>query len=106
MKSIVELQRHGDVAVIVVDNPPVNTITAAARAALNGAMDALASQVWARALVLRCEGRNFFTGADIAEFSGPPKEAEFRALYAGAGFALTRIVDTPARLSLIEGVLR
>lgn len=82
MKSIVELQRHGDVAVIVVDNPPVNTITAAARAALNGAMDALASQVWARALVLRCEGRNFFTGADIAEFSGPPKEAEFRALWA------------------------
>jgi predicted O-methyltransferase YrrM len=33
-------------------------------------------------------------------------EAEFRALYAGTGFALTRIVDTPARLSLIEGVPR
>jgi hypothetical protein len=33
-------------------------------------------------------------------------EAEFRSLYAGAGFALTRIVETPARLSLIEGVPR
>ena len=31
---IVELQRHGDIAVIVVDNPPVNTITAEVRAAL------------------------------------------------------------------------
>lgn len=31
-------------------------------------------------------------------------EAEFRALYERAGFMLTRIVPTPARLSLIEGV--
>jgi hypothetical protein len=30
-------------------------------------------------------------------------EAEFRALYAGAGFRLTRIVPTPARVSVIEG---
>jgi len=30
-------------------------------------------------------------------------EAEFRSLYADAGFELTRIVETPARLSLIEG---
>ena len=33
-------------------------------------------------------------------------EAEFRSLYEGAGFALTRIVETPARLALIEGVPR
>ena len=31
-------------------------------------------------------------------------EAEFRALYEAAGFALTRIVPTAARLSVIEGV--
>jgi hypothetical protein len=31
-------------------------------------------------------------------------EAEFRALYAAAGFRITKIVPTPARLSLIEGV--
>jgi orsellinic acid C2-O-methyltransferase len=31
-------------------------------------------------------------------------ESEFRALYAAAGFRLTRIVPTPARLSVIEGV--
>lgn len=33
-------------------------------------------------------------------------EAEFRSLYEGAGFALTRSIETPARLSLIEGVPR
>jgi hypothetical protein len=31
-------------------------------------------------------------------------EAEFRSLFVGAGFRLTNIVPTPARLSLIEGV--
>ena len=30
-------------------------------------------------------------------------EAEFRSLYEGAGFELTKIISTPARLSLIEG---
>ena len=35
-----------------------------------------------RAVILRCAGNNFFTGADINEFSGPPKEAEYRALWA------------------------
>jgi hypothetical protein len=30
-------------------------------------------------------------------------EAEFRALYDAAGFALTRIVPTPAGASIVEG---
>ncbi len=33
------------------------------------------------AVVLVCRGSTFFSGADIAEFSGPPKEAEFRDLF-------------------------
>jgi enoyl-CoA hydratase/carnithine racemase len=37
MNPIVQTQRHGDIVVIVVDNPPVNTITAAARAAMREA---------------------------------------------------------------------
>ena len=30
-------------------------------------------------------------------------EAEFRSLYDAAGFTLTRIVPTPARVAVIEG---
>jgi hypothetical protein len=33
-------------------------------------------------------------------------EAEFRSLYDAAGFTLTRIVPTPARVAVIEGVRR
>src|SRR6187431_2596730 len=81
-RPIVELQRHGDIAVIVVDNPPVNTITAEVRAGLFGALEQVRADPTLRALVLRCAGNNFFTGADINEFSGPPKEAEYRDLWA------------------------
>jgi 3-hydroxyacyl-CoA dehydrogenase len=82
MNPIVQVQRHGDIAVIVVDNPPVNTITAAAREGMNEALEQVGRDPSIRAVILRCEGNNFFTGADINEFSGPPKEAEYRALWA------------------------
>src|SRR5215471_1089378 len=82
MNPIVQVQRHGDVAVIVVDNPPVNTITAAARAGMREALNGLAADATVRAVLLRTAGNNFFTGADINEFSGSPKESEYRALWA------------------------
>src|SRR5262245_25964114 len=82
MNPIVQPQRQDDVAVILVDNPPVNTITAAARAAMREALEKVATDDSLRAVILRCTGNNFFTGADINEFSGPPKEAEYRELWA------------------------
>src|SRR5690606_20990963 len=36
-----------------------------------------------RGVLLLCEGNTFFSGADIGEFSGPPKEEEYRALFNG-----------------------
>jgi 3-hydroxyacyl-CoA dehydrogenase len=77
----IDVSRTGDVGVIVVTNPPVNTITAAVRAGLGHALDQLQDRPRLRTLVLLCGGSTFFSGADIGEFSGPPKEAEFRALF-------------------------
>jgi len=82
MSPIVDLQRYGDLAVIVVDNPPVNTITAAAREGMSAALTTVAADASLRAVLLRCAGNNFFTGADINEFAGPPREAEYRQLWA------------------------
>jgi 3-hydroxyacyl-CoA dehydrogenase len=82
MAGTVTLTRRDDIVVITVDNPPVNTITAAVRADLNAALDEIGRGARPRALLLRCAGKTFFSGADIGEFSGPPKEAEYRALWA------------------------
>ena len=79
--SIVSICREGDVAVITANNPPVNTITAAVRTGLAQALDRLGAEAGITAVVLRCAGSTFFSGADIGEFSGPPMEAEYRKLF-------------------------
>ena len=78
----IDVSRSGDVGVIVVTNPPVNTITAAVRKGLGDALDQIQGMSGLRAVVLLCGGNTFFSGADIGEFSGPPKEAEYRDLFA------------------------
>src|SRR5687767_12884503 len=77
----VRVERDGELALIVAHNPPVNTITADVRAGLTAALREIGAAGSARAVILMCEGSTFFSGADIGEFSGPPREAEYRALF-------------------------
>ncbi|HYM36501.1 MAG TPA: 3-hydroxyacyl-CoA dehydrogenase NAD-binding domain-containing protein [Steroidobacteraceae bacterium] len=79
--EIVTLERHDDIAVIRTNNPPVNTINAAVRAGLKHALEELQTMRDIRAVALICSGNTFFSGADIGEFSGPPREEEYRALF-------------------------
>jgi 3-hydroxyacyl-CoA dehydrogenase len=72
----------GGVAVITVNNPPVNTINAAVRRQLTDAVADIRARPEVRAVVLVCQGSTFFSGADIGEFSGPPMEHEYRPLFA------------------------
>jgi 3-hydroxyacyl-CoA dehydrogenase len=80
-QNIVHVEQDDDIAVVVVNNPPVNTITATVRSGLDAALSQLASLSGIRAVLLRCEGSTFFSGADIGEFNGPPKEAEYREIF-------------------------
>ncbi len=79
--SIVRVERDQELALVIVNNPPVNTIDAQVRAGLREAVQQLASDARTRGVVLLCEGSTFFSGADIGEFSGPPKEEEYRLLF-------------------------
>lgn len=86
--SVVRVERDGELALVVVHNPPVNTITAEVRAGLREALRKIQPTLSAggpdvRAVLLLCEGSTFFSGADIGEFSGPPKEEEYRELFNG-----------------------
>lgn len=80
---IVRLNVVDGIAVIRANHPPVNTIDAKVRAGLRDALDALSGRSDVRAVVLCCDGSTFFSGADIGEFGGPPKEEEYRALFNG-----------------------
>lgn len=81
--SVVRFERDGELALVIVHNPPVNTITAEVRAGLREALGKIHQGSGIRAVLLLCEGSTFFSGADIGEFSGPPKEQEYRELFNG-----------------------
>ena len=65
---IVETQKQGDVAVIRMDNPPVNALGHALRAGLEKAFAEANADAGVKAIVLTGTGRFFSAGADITEF--------------------------------------
>ena len=68
----VRYELDGDVAVITVDNPPVNALGFVVREGLAAALERLQADPAARAGVIVGE-RVFIAGADIKEFGQPPK---------------------------------
>ncbi len=75
MTSPVRTERHGDVLVIISDSPPVNALGAAVRDGLEAGVKEGIADASITAMVLRCDGRTFFAGADITEFGKPPMGA-------------------------------
>ncbi|QRK05016.1 enoyl-CoA hydratase/isomerase family protein [Archangium violaceum] len=66
-------EAHGDVGILWIDNPPVNAISQAVRVAMLEGLKQAESDSTIKALVIACAGRTFMAGADISEFSGPPR---------------------------------
>ena len=71
MTSPIRTERHDDVLVIISNNPPVNALGAAVREGLEAAVKEGVADASITAMVIRCDGRTFFAGADITEFGKP-----------------------------------
>ncbi len=71
--SVITIAREGKIAVITVDNPPVNALSQAVRQGLLDAVAALDDDPDVSAVVLVCAGRTFIAGADVNEFGKPPQ---------------------------------
>ena len=75
LTDTVRLEHEGDVALVIVDNPPVNALSWHVRQGLFDGMTR-AVESGAKAVVVICDGRTFIAGADISEFEGNvPKAA-------------------------------
>ncbi len=70
--SIISTRKDGNVLVVTSNNPPVNALGAAVRQGLAAAIEEASNDAAVEAVVIRCEGRTFFAGADITEFGKPP----------------------------------
>jgi 3-hydroxyacyl-CoA dehydrogenase len=71
-KSPISSHRHGDVLIVLSNNPPVNALGAAVRQGLVAAIEEAEADDAVKAVVIACEGQTFFAGADITEFGKPP----------------------------------
>ena len=78
MAEVVRYETDGDVAVITVNNPPVNALSHAVRAGIKEGVERAAADESVKAVALVCDGRTFIAGADITEFGKPPKEPGLR----------------------------
>ena len=73
INPVVTLELHDDIAVIAIDSPPVNALSAAVRAGLDQGLKQAHADEKTKAIIIICKGRTFIAGADITEFGKPPK---------------------------------
>ena len=76
----VDLSTRGRVAVLTVDNPPVNALSQHVRKGLHDGIKQATADGAVQAIVLACAGRTFIAGADITEFGKPPAEPSLHSV--------------------------
>ncbi len=125
MSSTVSVTRSDNIAVVTIDNPPVNALGYNLRKPLHDALGELRDDATAEAIVVTCAGRTFIAGADITEFGKPmqapslpdliemlesikkPTVAAIHGTALGGGLELAlgchfRVADAGAKLGLPE----
>ena len=76
MSNYVTVAQDGGIAVITLDNPPVNAMSHHLRQPLYAAIEAARDDASVEGIVIACAGRTFVSGADITEFGSPKSMAE------------------------------
>ena len=76
----VDLETRGRVAVLTVDNPPVNALSQHVRKGLHDGIKQATADGGVQAIVIVCAGRTFIAGADITEFGKPPVEPSLHSV--------------------------
>jgi len=80
VNPVTDLTLEDGVAVVTLNAPPVNALSAAVREGLTEAFRQAVADSRAQAIVLICAGRTFIAGADISELDGGGKVATIEEL--------------------------
>ncbi|MDO8288424.1 MAG: 3-hydroxyacyl-CoA dehydrogenase NAD-binding domain-containing protein [Parvibaculum sp.] len=72
INEVGDLTIEGDVAVLTLNSPPVNALSAGVRVAIDGGIRQALANDAVKSIVLICEGKTFIAGADITEFGKAP----------------------------------
>src|SRR5882762_1043609 len=68
MSELVSLTKDGEIAVITVNNPPVNALSPGVPEGIAAAVETISKDATIKAAILIGGGRTFIAGADIKEF--------------------------------------
>jgi 3-hydroxyacyl-CoA dehydrogenase len=74
VEPTVRMQRHGDIAVLTIDNPPVNALSHSVRVGLLEILPRIEADDGVKAILLVCAGSTFSAGADVRELGRPPQD--------------------------------
>ena len=80
MTDRVDFDVEQGIAVITVNNPPVNALSHAVREGIYDGVKKALDDDSVIGVVIFCEGRTFIAGADISEFGSAPKEPHLPAV--------------------------
>jgi len=69
MSDLIQLTKDGDIAIITINNPPVNAISPGVPEGISEAIDQISKDASVSAAVVIGGGRTFIAGADIKEFT-------------------------------------
>ena len=75
LNEVADLSAEGEIAVLTLNSPPVNALSAPVRDGLAEGFKRAIADPAVKAIVLICAGRTFIAGADISEFGKAPKGA-------------------------------
>ena len=73
MKGTVHYEQRDNIALMTIDNPPVNPLSSGVRQGLHDGFAKALGDDSVQAIVLTGAGRAFIAGADISEFGGQPE---------------------------------
>lgn len=82
INDVSRLEIDGDVALVIINSPPVNALSATVRQGIAAGLERALADPGVAAVILMCGGRTFFAGADITEFGKPPVAPGIRDLQA------------------------
>ncbi len=80
INAVTDLTTQDGIAVLTVNSPPVNALSAAVRQGILTGIETAAADQAVHAIVLTCAGRTFIAGADITEFGRPMVEPSLHAV--------------------------
>ncbi|MFZ6647493.1 3-hydroxyacyl-CoA dehydrogenase NAD-binding domain-containing protein [Undibacterium sp. TJN25] len=80
ISSVADLSVEGNVAILTLNSPPVNALSALVRKSIHEGISLAIGNPAVDSIVLICDGKTFIAGADITEFGKPPSGVSLREL--------------------------